>query len=62
VIDSEVAEEEAEANAEARAVAEAQRDAYFGFRRDSARKGPVGEESPFPGPAAPGEESDAEGP
>ena len=65
VIDSDVAEEEAweaEAEAEALAVAEAQRDAYFGFLRESVREGPGGEESPFPGPAAPGEESDAEGP
>jgi hypothetical protein len=65
VIDADVAEEEAEeaeADAEALAVAEAQRDAYFGFRRESAGEGAGGGESPFPGPAAPGEEGDAEGP
>jgi hypothetical protein len=60
VADSDQAEEEAEeaeAEAEALAIAKAQRDAYFGFRGDKARTGPGGE-----GPAAPGEETDAEGP
>lgn len=65
VIDSDVAEEdaeEAEEMAEALALAEAQRDAYFGFPRNSVSGGDdAGNDRP-PGPAAPEGESHAEGP
>lgn len=65
VVDSDIEEEEAEeaeSNAEALAIAEAQRDSYFGFRRDCAGEGAGGEERPFPDPPASGEGGPAEGP